>query len=338
MPAPAPEEADPAGPPAPTHHAAPRPDPGAQFLWRTYRDARHGHLDYLLFVPAGAGDSPLPLLVMLHGCAQGPRDFAIATRMNELAQEQGCCVAYPAQSDRVNRMRCWNWFDPANQQRDAGEPALIAGITRQVMRSQPIDPRRVYVAGLSAGASMAAVMAHTYPDLYAAVGVHSGLAYRRAQDVYSAMMAMRHGARLDLDGARRLQQSQRELPPVPAIVFHGDMDRTVHPDNGNEVVAAIANQAAPSSEMWIKLRDGQVEEGHAYTQAVYIDQGGRVMAEQWVVHGAGHDWSGGDPAGSFADPRGPDASREMLRFFLAHRRPVWRQSQAFVEPMSRPVA
>jgi poly(hydroxyalkanoate) depolymerase family esterase len=279
---------------------------GTQFISGTFRDAV-GSRAYKLFVPSGSHREPLPLVVMLHGCTQSPDDFAAGTRMNFLANEQNCFVVYPEQPRGANQSKCWNWFRTGDQQRDGGEPSLIAGITRQIMRNYPIDPKRVYVAGLSAGGAAAAIMAATHADLYAAVGIHSGLACGAARDLPSAFAAMRQGGGEIVDGG----------PSVPTIVFHGDRDTTVHPNNGDRIV----EQAAKAARAKAKVIDGRVRDGHAYTRTILIDAGGRVVSEQWNVHGAGHAWSGGSPAGSYTDPRGPDATREMLRFFLDHSLP-----------------
>ena len=284
---------------------------GARFVAGTHAD-RAGSRGYKLYVPSGYRDGrPVPLVVMLHGCTQSPDDFAAGTRMNQLAEEQGCLVAYPAQAASANISKCWNWFKAEDQQRDAGEPSLIAGITRQIMAEYPVDPQRVYVAGLSAGGAAAAVMGATYPDLYAAIGVHSGLACGAAQDLPSALAAMRQGGPPAAGASRN--GSQR---PVPTIVFHGDRDTTVSPVNGDQVIA----QSKAGAELRTVVSRGQAEGGTTYTRTVQVDAGGRPILEQWVLHGTGHTWSGGSQAGSYTDPRGPDASREMLRFFFAHRR------------------
>jgi poly(hydroxyalkanoate) depolymerase family esterase len=240
---------------------------------------------------------------MLHGCTQSPDDFAAGTRMNFLAEERNCFVVYPEQPSVANQSKCWNWFRPGDQQRDGGEPSLIAGITRQIMRDYSVDPKRVYVAGLSAGGAAAAIMATTYPDLYAAVGIHSGLVCGAARDLPSALAAMRQGSEAKLAGGTL---------SVPTIVFHGDRDTTVHPANGRRVF----EQGGKSSRSKAQVIKGRVPQGHAYTRTVVTDAGGLVVSEHWNVHGAGHAWSGGSPSGSYTDPSGPDATREMLRFFL----------------------
>lgn len=280
---------------------------GARFIEGTYSNPA-GSRAYRLFIPNRYHGQPLPLIIMLHGCTQSPEDFAAGTRMNFVAEEQPCFVVYPAQRSEANQAKCWNWFRTTDQQRGKGEPSLIAGITRQIMRDYSVDPKRVYVAGLSAGAAAAAIMGATYNDLYAAVGVHSGLACGAAVDLPSALLAMRQGGGWD----DRAVLSDRTA--VPTIVFHGDRDNTVHPINGDQVL----EQSARARSTQKKVHRGRVPGGHAYTRTTHIDASGRGIFEHWNIHGAGHAWSGGSPAGSYTDPRGPDATREMLRFFLEH--------------------
>jgi poly(hydroxyalkanoate) depolymerase family esterase len=277
---------------------------GAKFIDGTYSN-KAGSRTYKLFVPSSYRQGqPLPLVVMLHGCTQSPDDFAAGTRMNFIAEEQNCLVVYPAQRSDANPSKCWNWFRAADQRRDQGEPSLIAGITRQVMQDYSVDPKRVFVAGLSAGGAAAAIMGATYGDLYAAVGIHSGLAYGAATDMPSAFAAMRQGG-----GPGR--QAVASGQTVPSIVFHGDRDTTVHPDNGGQAV----EQVIGATKTQKKVHRGQIPGGHGYTRTTHADAG-REILEHWNIHGAGHAWSGGSPAGSYTDPQGPDATKEMLRFFL----------------------
>jgi poly(hydroxyalkanoate) depolymerase family esterase len=296
-------------------HGADATADGAQFVSARFTNAA-GTRTYKLYVPSSYCGKALPLIVMLHGCTQSPDDFAAGTRMNEIAEQHGCFVAYPAQTSAANAQKCWNWFREADQRRDEGEPSLIAGITRQVMRDHAIDPSRVYIAGLSAGGAAAAVMAEAYPELYAASGVHSGLACGAARDVSSAFAVMRSGGGPNRPAATAHSASHRWI--VPTIVFHGDADGTVDPRNGDAVVA----QAARSAVLRKTTEHGHVVDGRAYRRILLADADGRIMIEQWVIHGAGHAWSGGSPAGSYTDPRGPDASAEMLRFFLGHPHPA----------------
>ncbi len=293
--------------PSPAQAPDPAPD-GARFLAMSFA-SEAGTRAYKLYIPSTYRGEPAPLVVMLHGCTQSPDDFAAGTRMNALAEEHPLLVAYPAQPSSANAQKCWNWFSPGDQRRGQGEPALIAGITRQVMRDHAIDPRRVYVAGLSAGGAAAAIMGLAYPDLYAAAGVHSGLACGAARDMPSAFAAMRQGAA----GAPLTGAGQRV---VPTIVFHADRDTTVHPRNGDQVISQSG--AAAAAGLRTEVQQGQVPGGHAYSRTLHSDGDGQAVLEQWLIHGGGHAWSGGSPAGSYTDPRGPDASREMLRFFLDH--------------------
>jgi poly(hydroxyalkanoate) depolymerase family esterase len=281
---------------------------GAKFVEGTYSNAA-GSRTYKLFVPTGYQGQPLPLIVMLHGCTQSPEDFAAGTRMNFIAEEQTCLVVYPAQQSNANPSKCWNWFRSGDQQRGAGEPSLIAGITRQIMQDYSVDPMRVYVAGLSAGGAAAAIMGTTYSDLYAAVGIHSGLAYGAATDMPSAFAAMRQGG-----SAGRHAVPGRQ--PVPSIIFHGDRDTTVHPDNGVQAL----EQAIGATKTQKTVHRGQIPRGYGYTRTTHAD-GEREILEHWNIHGSGHAWSGGSPAGSYTDPQGPDATKEMLRFFLKNPRP-----------------
>ncbi len=285
---------------------------GGKFIEAIYSNPA-GSRAYKLYVPSRYQGQALPLVVMLHGGTQTPDDFAAGTRMNAIAEEQTCLVVYPAQPSHANPAKCWNWFRPADQRRGHGEPSLVAGITRQVMRDYCVDPQRVYIGGLSAGAAAAAVMGATYPDLYAAIGVHSGLAFAVANDLMSAFVAMRRGDSASSSESGDISTVLGDAA-VPTIVFHGDRDTIVNPRNADHVVARSMR-----TTNWQKtVRRGQVPGGHAYTCTIHTDESGRAILEQWCIHGAGHAWSGGSSAGSYTDPRGPDAAREMLRFFRDH--------------------
>jgi poly(hydroxyalkanoate) depolymerase family esterase len=295
---------------------------GGRFLSGAYTNQADTR-PYKLYIPSGYHGQALPLVVMLHGCTQTPDDFAAGTRMNLLAEEQGCLVVYPAQVPAANPSTCWNWFSPTNQQRDRGEPALIAGITRQIGLTYAVDPRRIFVSGLSAGGAMAVIMGITYPELYAAVGCHSGLAYAAAHDLPSAIAAMSRTAKPRASAP--MAAAHPGARALPLIVFHGDQDTTVRPRNADQLIAqwmALPRHDTPASidahKPKATVQPGQVAGGYAYTQTSYPDARGQVWIERWLIHGTGHGWSGGSPQGSFTAPRGPDATREMLRFFLAH--------------------
>jgi poly(hydroxyalkanoate) depolymerase family esterase len=283
-----------------------KPTRNSRFETRSFTAAA-GTRSYKLFIPASYRGQPVPLIVMLHGCSQSPDDFAAGTRMNELASEHGFLVAYPGQSSMANPGKCWNWFNANDQNRDTGEPSLIAGLTRAIIGEFNIDPVRVYVAGLSAGGAAAAVMGQAYPDLYAAIGVHSGLACGVASDMQSAMNAMRQG------GSGPIQTSGRV---VPTIVFHGDRDGTVNHLNAAQVI----EQSKSTGDFILTSKKDESAGGIAYTRTVHSDKSGQSVLENWTLHGGGHAWSGGSKAGSYTDPKGPSASREMVRFFLQHTR------------------
>jgi poly(hydroxyalkanoate) depolymerase family esterase len=277
-------------------------------------DCAFGKRRYKIYTPASAANSSalLPLLIMLHGCGQTPDDFAKGTRMNALAEEFRMLVVYPEQTREAHSNRCWNWFRRGDQHRDTGEPALIASLTRELLNSHPADPSRVYVAGLSAGASAALVLANAYPDLFAAVGAHSGLPAGAARDQTSAILAMSHG-----------NPGDRRSAAVPTIIFHGSDDKVVAPRNGR-FIAIRALEPFPPLQGTDLTR--QVQNGRSYVKTTYRVGKGRPYVEHWLVTGSGHAWSGGSRAGRFVDPSGPDASRAMVRFFLRHKAPLRRKT------------
>lgn len=282
---------------------------------------------YKLYIPSAYRGEPLPLVVMLHGCTQNPDDFAIGTGMNDAAEEQGCFVVYPGQPRQANQSGCWNWFQPGDQERGQGEPSIIADIVRQVGREYKVDSARVHAAGLSAGGAMAVNLAASYPDLFAAIGVHSGLPYRCARDMPSAFAAMKAGRgkrsrpqgamsgmpEMAMPGMGMPEPPAQLVQTVPTIVFHGEGDKTVHPANGDKLLRQCLGGAGVSSE-----EERGAVHGRSYVRTLHRDADGRVVGEQWLLRGAGHAWSGGNGKGTHTDPQGPSASREMLRFFREH--------------------
>ncbi len=303
-----------------------RPHASGSFDTHTFSN-RAGTRAYKLYVPARLGDAP-PLVLMLHGCTQSADDFAAGTRMNQLAEEQGFLVAYPEQVASANPSKCWSWFNAPDQARDSGEPSLIAGIARAVGERHGTDPARIFVAGLSAGAAMAVILGETYPELFAGVGAHSGLAFGCAHDIPSAMAAMK-GGRSGLAGIRNPVAAAsvpraKATQAVPTIVFHGDRDHTVQHGNGAQIVQQAASAHAMEvgkSALCIHNESGTSTGGRRYSRAKHVDTHGHTQIEAWTVHGAGHAWSGGCASGTYTDGNGPDASAEMVRFFLALPRP-----------------
>ena len=286
----------------------------------TFEGATYPYRLYIPLAPASGSNeaSPMPLVVLLHGCKQDALDFSKGTAMNALAETQQVMVLYPEQITSANALRCWNWFEPGHQQAERGEPGMIAALTRQIVQQHAADPQRVYIAGLSAGGAMAAVVSSLYPDIFAAVGVHSGLAAGAARDVMSAFGAMRSGA------------EGHALPVLPTIVFHGTADTTVHPDNGEHVTdAALAAHKAAGVHL-VKTQSTQGKSAEENTaeentgaekteRVVYSTADGKSAVENWRIDAGPHAWSGGSSAGSYTDPDGPSASAAMLTFFLQHR-------------------
>ena len=295
----------------------PTPRPAARGTSTKFTHAgAAGTRGYVLYVPPGlapAADAGAPLLLMLHGCTQSPEDFAAGTRMNALADAHGVLVAYPEQTRRDNGSRCWNWFRREDQQRGSGEPAILAGIVHDIAARHRVDPRRVYVAGLSAGAAMAVILGRTYPDVFAAVGAHSGLPFAAAVDVPGAFAAMQGRGK-----ARTVRVD--DAPRVPTIVVHGSADRTVQADNGHAIVDDAIAERPGAAPLHALAPAALYVNGRTATHTGYADPNGHVQVEHLVIDDAGHAWSGGDPAGSHTDGRGPDASALILAFCLRQSR------------------
>lgn len=272
---------------------------GARFDGSTFACSA-GSRDYRVYVPKLRAAPAKGMIMMLHGCTQSPVDFANGTRMNHLADEHGLIIVYPAQSRGANMQSCWNWFDRADQDRGAGEPAILAGLADKIRGEHDIPQGKTFVAGLSAGAAMAVILGRTYPDIFAGVGAHSGLPYKSAHDVASAFSAM---------GGAVSAPSSAPDTTVPTIVFHGNADATVSPSNGQRIAADYHSSGA-------EILDSGAIGGRKFSRMTVFSEGGPAALEYWRIDGLGHAWSGGNSAGSYADPQGPDASSEMVRFFV----------------------
>lgn len=282
---------------------------GAQYLTRRHRTV-WGSRAYRLYLPASQPKRLKGLILMLHGCDQTPDDFSIGTHMNMLAEKHGLAIAYPAQTKLHNAAACWSWFKPGDQGRGAGEPAMLASLMRKLTKQLGVRRDLTFVAGLSAGGAMAAILADEYPDIFAGAGIHSGLARGAAHDVMSAMSAMRRG------GASAVTPPALHsgAGPVRRIVFHGDKDSTIAPTNAAIIVAAaVGEDTVPTKVITRSVR------GRDYTRSLYAGTDAAGPVELWIIKGAGHAWSGGRRAGSYTDSKGPDASAQMVRFFLDKR-------------------
>jgi poly(hydroxyalkanoate) depolymerase family esterase len=301
-------------------------------MWQHYLyvDANGNH-PYFVYTPENYQvEQAVPLVVMLHGCTQTAVDFANGTAMNQLAEQHGFILLYPQQTSSANHKRCWNWFLPANQQRGCGEPARIVGMVKNVQRNTArwkIDPARIYVAGLSAGACMATILGTTYSDLFAAIGIHSGLEYQAATNTEHALQVMRHGGPDPQKQGHTAYTAMQDFSRiVPTIVFHGTNDMTVVPKNGDQVVQQWiqTNQLASRGTYTANFHHptqatpGQVPNGHSYVVATWNANNGDEVQSYWKIGGMGHAWSGGSSAGSHTDPHGPSASVAMYNFFMAH--------------------
>jgi len=280
-------------------------------------------LSYRLYLPSGSSRrATLPLIVMLHGCRQDPLSFAEGTRMNTLAEERRCAVLYPEQSKRSNSLRCWNWFESSSLE-GQGDAALIARLIDQVTKRRPVDPRRVYVVGMSAGGAMACILAVRHSRLFAACAIHSGVMYGAASSPMQALAAMRSGASAaSIDESRRLvSEAGESAVTVPTLVIHGDRDTTVNPVNADQIIEQLKARAEfidPGAGMLAASGERCVDSGgRTYRQQDYTQQG-RIVLRKVLVEGLGHAWSGGDPRHEFNDANGPDASRLILDFVMQY--------------------
>ena len=312
----------PAAPPV-----AVRTPPQGQWLAGGY-ETGGGSRNYRLYLPAGYDPGrPHMLVVLLHGCTQDPDDLARGTRIAAHADANGFVALLPEQPASANPQKCWNWYEPAHQGPNAGEPALIAGMAEQAVRAYRIDPARVHIAGISAGAAMAQNVLVAYPRLWASAAMHSGIPWKAAEDVTAALGVMQRGSRnVDVLGERAAGTIGRGSPPIPVLVIHGRSDAVVHPANGAQTARLWT---VLNARLWAGFRpEGRlttaessgVDGGYRWTRNVYGSETGSLV-EELVVTELGHAWSGGSAQGSYADERGPDATAEMVRFFRAHPRP-----------------
>jgi poly(hydroxyalkanoate) depolymerase family esterase len=304
-------------------------------MWQEYiYNGPAGSRPYFVYTPANYQvGTAVPLVVMLHGCTQTAVDFATGTQMNQLADEYNFIVVYPQQTNNANSYACWNWYTPANQSRGGGEPAIIAGIVQEIEQATAqwtIDTQRIYVAGISAGAAMSVILGVTYPDTFAAIGVHSGLEYRAASSQGSVLRVSRRGGPNPVQQGQVAYEVMGDLArAVPTIVFQGSSDYVVRQINGDQVVQqwmqtdSLASNGAYATDFTTptSVENGQVPGGRSYTVYKWNDSNGNEVQEYWKVNNMGHAWSGGNPSGSYSDPLGPNASLAMYTFFMSHPMP-----------------
>ncbi len=293
------------------------------------RDA-HGIFTYRVYIPTGyRSDRPVPLVVLLHGCSQSPEEFALTTDMNTYAEQHTFLVLYPDQPQSSHMLKCWHWYEPAHQVRDKGEPARIVQMVQQMIHAYAIDTNRIYVAGLSAGAAMSCILGATYPDVFTAIGICSGVPYQAATTfagTLPAMMQAQYDADMLGEAAFKAMDSHKRV--VPVIVFHGTADMTVGHINADKVMAQwaytnrlAANSLVESYSMPTKPTQtiyDSVPSGRSYTVYGYQDEHGIPVMEKYLVKGMRHTWSGGPKDASFTDPKGPKASAFLVEFFLQH--------------------
>lgn len=298
------------------HEHAHEPESG-RFLALTHRGPR-GRRDYKLYVPSSYTDVAMPLVVMLHGCKQNPDDFAAGTQMNRLAEERGFLVAYPAQTALANGSNCWNWFERSQQSREGAEPTILVGIVADITAAYAVQSDQVFVAGLSAGAAMAVILGRTHPEVFAGVAAHSGLPLGAAHDVASAFAAM--GGRPVAGAAHDDAPGGRNAPTPRTMVLHGSADTTVKASNGAAIVAqAVASfeaGAGPLQQLTRQSGGRGATRARSAQVAVWADESGVPLVEHWLVQDGAHAWFGGDSSGSYTDAAGPDASAEIVRFFM----------------------
>jgi feruloyl esterase len=280
-------------------------------------------LDYLLYLPEKPGKRALPLVVMLHGCQQTAEEFARGTRMNAIADREGFAVLYPRQTMSSNAYRCWNWYEELAQA-GGGEARMIVALVAQIADEHPIDRTRIYVAGLSAGASMATILAVHYPHVFAAVGVHSGVVFGAAGDALKGLGSMRIGTLDAPERAIRSVVGDEGGAGMPAVLIHGERDGVVHPVNLTQLVTQykalnpeIADVAPVVSSTALPGADGGAD--GVLKQEDYR-AGDASVLRVYSIPDLDHAWSGGDGSAPFHSGEGPDASDLMWAFFEQHRR------------------
>ncbi|MGZ8377504.1 MAG: extracellular catalytic domain type 1 short-chain-length polyhydroxyalkanoate depolymerase [Gemmatirosa sp.] len=277
-----------------------------------------------LYTPARRADAkPAPLLVLLHGCTQDVDDMARGTRMDEVAERHGLVVLYPEQPAGANALRCWNWFEPAHQRRDAGEPALLAALVARVAAEHGVDPARVHVAGMSAGGAMALLLASGYPERFASATSASGMPVGAVTGAANAWQVMRAGASAEQSAPEAVRERMGDRArAVPLLVLHGGADATVVPVNGRRAAEQWAAAIGATARGPQQVAAAGATRGWQHLRWRGADD--RDLVEYVEIAGLGHAWSGGSTTGTYTDAQGPAASELLAAFIARHALPAGR--------------
>lgn len=284
-----------------------------------------GTRSYGLYIPSGYKvGTPMPLVVGLHGCVGSALDFVNQSGLNSVAEVNKFIVAYPEQTSAANNLKCWNWYTTAGQQRGSGEASIIAGITQQVKQDYSVNNSRVFTLGLSAGGAMAVNMGVLYPDVFAGVGVGSGLTWKAGAgglSGYPAMTAEQSGQQIHISQGANSRT-------VPVYIFHGLQDKTVVPKNADDLAVSwiAANDLADDGSRNNSVPANPVStvfgtsSGDTFTTATYNDRNGQELIQVVKVTNMGHAWSGRSGA-AYTYPAGPDETSLMYSFLSRHPKP-----------------
>lgn len=298
----------------------------AQILTGTHHGP-HGTRAWRLVVPDGSTTAPRPLLVMLHGCLQNAADIARGSNLDAVAEREGILVLYPEQPTTANPRQCWNWFDPAHQHRDRGEPALLAGLVADVVQQHGGDASRVHIAGVSAGAAMATLVAVAYPEQFVSITSVAGVGWQAATTVAQALSVMQRGAGDALPSASvMLAAMGAHARTMPVFIVHGEADNVVHVNNASETASQfVAVHQALRTKAGLPALQAETlpprdEHGLPVHESQWRDEHGRAVVTVLRVGQLGHAFPFGNATGSFTDARGPDVAGRLGALVASYRR------------------